>query len=348
MTGARFIFIFHLSTMNSTKDFKTFFDAILKANTEAEEIRAALQLADHYQELLESHSTPLSFADTQETFLEGGVALASQYALDCLRDPLRTTRFIAGTYEAVKDQVQNRSNGPISLLYAGCGPAAPLVLPFLHRFDPAELQVYLLDITKSSLEAVKSLVSALELDSFIADYILADAITYEHPAAKGLDVIVSETMDKGLTREPQVRVMQNLMPQLAPDGVFVPQAISIFGEFTFYGKEPYFDISKDLEKLGPTYETFNKTLLFTIDEKIHNKQAFEFTSEAFKIPEDLSKTPDAAVFAEIQVYKERVLPKAKSLLSNSFCIRSLMGRENEHFKFHYFTKGTPGWELLFE
>lgn len=345
---AEFIFIFHLSTMNSTITFETCFDAILLADSESAEIKAALALADLYENLLNKHSEASLFKDTEETFLEGGVALASQYALDCLRDPLRTTRFIAGTYEAIADQLRTQKTGKIKLLYAGCGPAAPLALPFLHRFKPEQLQIVLLDITESSLKVVRKLVKELDLQDYIADYILADAITYEHPKGDPLDIIVSETMDKGLSREPQVRIMQNLVPQLAPGGKFIPQAIDLYGEFTFYGKEPYFDLGKKMDDLPPLYNTFNRQKLFTIDSRINNDAVFKFVSDAVKIPEDLSKTPDAAVFAEIQVYKERILPKAKSLISNTLCIRSLVGKENESFKYYYNSEGTPGWELLFE
>lgn len=334
--------------MNSTKDFAPYFDAVIKADTESAEIKAALQLADHYEDLLKTYANAKEYADTEETFLEGGVALASQYAIDCLRDPLRTTRFIAGTYQAVRDQLEISTDGKVNLLYAGCGPAAPLVLPFLHRFKPEELRVILMDITPTSINVIKELVAELNLTSYIEDYILTDAITYTHPKEKPLNVIVSETMDKGLTREPQVRVMQNLAPQLAPNGIFVPEVIDLYGEFTFYGEEPYFDLGKDLNELPAVYDTYNRQKLFSIDKNITNEEAFKFTSSAIQVPADLSLTPDAAVFAEIQVYKERILPKAKSLLSNSFCIHCLYGKENENMKYHYNSEGTPGWELLFE
>ncbi|MDC7998579.1 methyltransferase domain-containing protein [Gilvibacter sediminis] len=331
--------------MNSTNDFADLFDKMLNAQTEAEEITAALALADHYQTLLETHALAQDFSNKEETFLEGGVALASQYALDCLRDPLRTTRFIVGTYQAIKDQLTQ--NNSVNLLYAGCGPAAPLVLPLLHRFASKEIRVSLLDITESSIKAVKSLVHALDLQGYIVEYITADAITYKAPQ-EHFDIMVSETMDKGLTREPQVRIMQNLIPQLKENGLFIPQAIDVYGELTFYGKEPYFDLYKDLQSLGPCYKTALKKKLFSIAQDVTNDQPYEFTSDAIEIPSDLSQTPDAAVYAEIQVYKERILPKAKSLISNSYCIRSLLGGENKHFKYHYTTQGTPSWELRIE
>ena len=328
--------------MISTNSFADLFQSIKTAKTESEEIAAAFALADHYQELLEEHALLRDFSNKEETFLDGGVALASQYALDCLRDPLRTTRFIAGTYQAIKDQLVDRDS--VNLLYAGCGPAAPLILPFLHNFSPDQVRISLLDITKSSIKAVKSLVEALQLQDYITDYITADAITYKAPK-EHYDIMVSETMDKGLTREPQVRIMQNLLPQLKATGLFIPQTIDVYGELTFYGKEPYFDLYKELQTLGPCYKTTQRTKLFSIAKDVTSEQPFEFESERIQIPADLTETPDAAVFAEIQVYKERILPKAKSLISNSYCIRSLVGEENKHFKFCYSTTGTPTWKL---
>lgn len=332
--------------MKSTNGFSPFFDAIYTARTEAEEIKAALDLAAYYETLLKDYAPEADYTNTTETFLEGGVALASQYALDCLKDPLRTTRFIAGTYQAVKDQLDNSKDQKVNLLYAGCGPAAPLVLPFLHRFKTTELNITLLDITESSLKAAKKLVKKLKLDAYIQKYVLADAITYAHPKDQPLHLVVSETMDKGLYREPQVRIMQNLAPQLHINGVFIPERITLFSEHTFYAKEPYFDINKDLETLPDLYPTENRKELFTIDKDVYRSPVFEYDSEEISVPEPFKHVPDIAVFAEIQIYKERVLPKAKSLLSNSLCVYSIYNLATPTYKLKYSTRGTPDWKII--
>lgn len=346
ITYAEFIFIFNLSIMKSTNGFPSFFDAIHTATTEAEEVKAALDLAAYYETLLKDHASGIDYSNTTETYLEGGVALASQYALDCLKDPLRTTRFIAGTYQAIKDQLENSKTQKVNLLYAGCGPAAPLVLSFLHRFKPEELSLTLLDITESSLKAVKRLVKKLKLNAYVENYVLADAITYIHPNDQALDIVVSETMDKGLYREPQVRVMQNLASQLKASGVFIPQQIKLYCEHTFYAKEPYFDIDKDLQQLPELYPTEDRCHLFTIDKNVQEEPAFEYESEVINIPEPFEHVPDIAVFAEIQIYKERVLPKAKSLLSNSLCIGSIYNLATPAYKLKYSTVGTPDWKIV--
>ncbi|WP_435579780.1 hypothetical protein [Gilvibacter sp.] len=332
--------------MKLSNDFPRHIEQMLKAQTEAEEIASALNLADHYQDLLETHAALSDFTNKEETFLDGGVALASQFALDCLRDLLRTARFIKGTFQAIKDQLENKTQ--VNLLYAGCGPAAPLVLPLLHKFSAQELRINLLDVTPSSIKAVRNLIESLGLHHYIENYLVTDAITYKGPE-QSIDIIVSETMDKGLTREPQVRIMQNLMPLLKKDGAFIPQCIDLFAGLSFYGKEPYFDLYKDLSNLGESYpEGKLDQKLFSITNTLSNAEPFEFISEKIEIPRDISLTPDAVVYANIKIYKDQVLTQSKSLISNPYCIRSLTGLEGQHFKLRYSTLGTPDWELLIE
>ncbi len=326
--------------------FDSCLEVILTAHSKELEIAAAQKLAQIYEQLLKQIVKDERYQDTNPTHVDGGVALSSRHALDCLEDPLRTVRFIAGLYYALKDTLASIKQRPLQILYAGCGPGAPLLLPFLHEFDPDEIEVTLLDLNPTSLQSAKQLVDHLGLDAYIRVYELTDAVTYVHPKDLGLHLVVSETMDKGLTREPQVRITQNLAQQLHPKGLFIPEAISIFAEHTFYGKEPYYDIYKKLQDLPPLYDTADREHLFTIDKTVHNAAPYSFESEPRKVPEDYSLTPDVAVFAEVQIYKERELKKAESLLSNSVCILSLNNVHSATYTLKHTTKGTPEWKLI--
>ena len=322
-------------------------DAILSAHSLETEIQAAKELAKSYQGLISQLKVEENPYDQKTaTNLDGGTALSSRHALDCLDDPLRTVRFIAGTYAAVQDALTIFSDRPIQILYAGCGPGAPLILPFLHEFDSAEISVTLLDITPSSLASVKELVDHLGLADYIRSYELQDAITYKHPEELGLHFVVSETMDKGLTREPQVRITQNLAPQLSPDGILVPKAIEIYAEHTFYGNEPYFDIYKKHEELPPYWDAKDTEHLFTIDKNIATDEPFWFESQPRATPKDYKEIPDISVYAKVKIYNDLVLEKSQSLLSNPYCVKSFYNVNSPSYKLKHTTSGTPQWEVI--
>ena len=327
--------------------FESCLEAILMADSQESEILAAQTLAQTYEQLLKQIENDERYQDKNPTHVDGGVALSSRHALDCLGDHLRTVRFIAGAYHALKDTLATIEQRPLQIVYAGCGPGAPLLLPFLHKFESEEIAITLLDLNTTSLQSVKELIEQLNLGAYFRSYELVDAITYEHPKNLGLHYVISETMDKGLTREPQVRVTQNLAQQLHKDGVFIPEAIQLFAEHTFYSNEPYFDIYKKLEDLPPLYDAIDRELLFTIDKTVHNNAPFSFESKPRKVPEDYSYTPDIAVFAKIKIYKDYQLNKSESLLSNPFCIASLYNLKTATYTLSHTTNGEPKWHCSF-
>ena len=325
--------------------FQNIISNLLQSQTEQEEVTSAQALEIVYQELLDKISTAFAHRDTKETVLSGGIALSSQHALDCLKDSLRTVRFIKSMHAAIKDTQKQFPNDTIEILYAGCGPVAPIILPLLHLYQPSEVQVTLLDITATSKFSVTALIDVLGAQSFFKPFQLCDAISYKHPDKNPLHIIVSEVMDKALLREPQVRVTQNLVPQLAENGIFIPQRIDIFQEFSFYGKEPYFDIYKNVLKLGPTYDTIGRSQLFSISEAINTNSNFNFTSEIIDAPQNIEAHPDVCIFAELIIYKSFVLTKSQSLLSNPISVFSLFNLKSKQFQLTYTTNEIPKWIL---
>jgi hypothetical protein len=132
-----------------------------------------------------------------------------------------------GVYGAVEEALRRFPGERIHLLYAGCGPYATLVLPLLTQFSPAQLQVTLIDVHSASIRGVRRLVEALDLSAYGLACMEADAITYRHPDHLPLHVVVCETMQAGLAREPQVAITLNLLPQLVAGGIFVPENILV-------------------------------------------------------------------------------------------------------------------------
>lgn len=326
--------------------FKPLTIKLLNTKSEEEEVAIATEFAGLYDNLLKELAPENSYSDVNPTHVDGGIALSSQHALDCLGDPLRTVRFVKGTFQAINDMINRFPGEKIQLLYAGCGPGAPIVMPLLSMFDAENLSITLLDINDTSIQSVTQLIQALDASEYFNEIHKGDAIRYRFPEHLSLHILLSETMDKGLTKEPQVRITQNLAPQLIEGGVLIPESIDIYAEHSFYSKEPYFDIYKNVLELGPTYSAINTHKLFSITKEIEKSPGFKYISDPITAPEDFSETPDICIYAEIQIYGDNRLQKSKSLISNPICVQSLYNVTSKSYQLRHFTNDIPNWGLI--
>lgn len=326
--------------------FKSIILELLSTSSETEEVAVAYKLGNLFEQLLSESVTNKSYVSTKDTHIEGGIALSSQHALDCLKDPLRTVRFLKGVNLGIQEAQVRYPSGKIEILYAGCGPSAPLILPLLCLYTPEELSVTLLDITSTSIHSVSALVETLSVSAYIRAIVQEDATRYKFPKELPLHIVLSETMDKGLTKEPQVRITQNLVPQLAENGLLIPESIDIYAEHSFYAKEPYFDIYKNVLELGPTYKKArDRQFLFGISKDIPSEIPFHYTSPPIQAPQNFEETPDICLYAEVIIFKELKLQKSKSLLSNPICVASLYNLKGSSYTVTHTTVAIPDWNF---
>ncbi|PLY41488.1 hypothetical protein CSZ94_15800 [Janthinobacterium sp. ROICE36] len=159
-----------------------------------------------------------------ESFLPSGWAISPVQAGLCAREPYRSAAFIQGLALAVREQLG--AGRPVRVLYAGCGPFALLALPVMAVLSATQVQFAILDVHAETLAYAHDLIARLELDSHVTAYICADAATYRIPAAVMPDVIVSETMNTALGKEPQVAILRNLHAQ-APAAALLPAAVTV-------------------------------------------------------------------------------------------------------------------------
>lgn len=156
-----------------------------------------------------------------------GMAVSSGLAAQCLTESYRTWRFINGLDAAIREAQRRFPGQTINILYAGCGPYATLLLPLTTRFTPDEIQITLVEANRRSYDAVQRVVDALDRHPYIAACHHADATTYRQPPDRPLHLVVAETMQGALDREPQVAIALHLAPQLAPGGLLVPETITV-------------------------------------------------------------------------------------------------------------------------
>ncbi|MDN2715496.1 hypothetical protein [Janthinobacterium sp. SUN120] len=161
-----------------------------------------------------------------ESFLPSGWAISPVQAGLCAREPYRSAAFIQGLAQAVRERLDVSGGQPVRVLYAGCGPFALLALPVMAVLDAQLVQFSILDVHAETLAYARDLIAVLGLDSHVAEYLCADAAVCRIPAGAMPDVIVSETMNTALGKEPQVAILRNLHAQ-APAATLLPAAVTV-------------------------------------------------------------------------------------------------------------------------
>ncbi|MDB6072851.1 MAG: hypothetical protein JWO89_491 [Verrucomicrobiaceae bacterium] len=190
------------------------------------ELRSAAQ--DLYQLMCGFVGTDGHAPTTDEhanTNLPGGQAISPWGAGLCVLDYLRTTMFLRGVNTALAKAAERFPDETLEVLYAGCGLFATLVTSLAGRFNPEKVRFTLLDIHSVSLEGAKKVFLQLGLDPSLRECVIVDAAAYV--PAKQPHVILVETMQRALDKEPQVAVTANLGAHLRAGGIFIPERITV-------------------------------------------------------------------------------------------------------------------------
>lgn len=298
--------------------------SIIASNTVDQQVKSAKELSHFYIKIaVVKHSV------SNETLVEGGIALSSSGAADCVDDYLRTVFFIKGIYQAITQLCNDFPERSINILYAGCGPYATLILPLLPLFDKSRINALLLDINAASIASVQNLLSVTGLNEYQLQLVKTNAITYTKPDDFVIDLAISETMHYALTSEPQVAITQNIVSQLPPHGILIPEEITIDLAYTFFDHEPALKNArqevKGHKQMQPYPHNVFVDRLFTINKElfgrvIHNSK---IESKYYDLPENFENHPDVCIFTEIKIFDNINLKTAESYITNPYCVVSL-------------------------
>jgi hypothetical protein len=307
-------------------------------------------LSDFYSGI---SNTFIKNESNNEVTLQGGIALSTAHAANCLNDSSRTARFIKGTYFAIKELKKRFPNERVDILYAGCGPYATILLPLLPLFSKDDFSVTFLDINEASVVSVKSILEGLGLMEYVREIIKGDAITYKYDKMLPLHMVITETMYNALTREPQVAITANLAPQLVQNGILIPEAISLDATCTFFVKERYYRNDTNENAIPDKVEKLPLGNLFTLTKEnnflgIMTNNSFQFESEYYQLPKNFSQYPDVCVFTKIKIFDIVELNSAESLITNPICVGSLYNAaDSAGFKLVFDFKNIPDWKIKF-
>ncbi len=230
-------------------------------------------------------------------FLSTGKAISPISAAHCLLEYKRTTVFFRGIYKAILNIQKSFPGEKINILYAGSGPYASLVTPLTSFFTADELSFDILDISSVSLNAVKDLYTKLGLLSYVNSFIEADATKYRLNKDKVVHIVISETMNRALEKEPLVHIMQNLIPQMKETSIFIPQSVKITACISLPEKRgrPLMDeVLSESELVGKVY---------TISQADCNPSNYA----DIKIPEEVKKDKSLYLLTSINVFDDEEL-----------------------------------------
>lgn len=200
---------------------------LLSAESHPGELLAATHaLHDEFSKISGIKDTDSSDGAGESAVLSRGIAISPIDAARCVVDFARTTTFLRGVRESIDEARSRFPDERIRVLYAGCGPWAPLVFPLCSVFEPSEVGFVLLDVHERSLRSVRQLVEHYGLGDYVEDVLHADATQVRLDVPP--HVIVAETMQAALRKEPQLALTANLASQLVDGGVFVPERIRVF------------------------------------------------------------------------------------------------------------------------
>jgi hypothetical protein len=99
-----------------------------------------------FREITGLRETTVDLRDRSATSVAAGYAVSPLDAGRCLLDLRRTVVYLRGVYHAIQEAQQRFPGEVIQVLYAGCGPFAPLCLPLLPLLAGQAVHFTLLDV----------------------------------------------------------------------------------------------------------------------------------------------------------------------------------------------------------
>lgn len=300
------------------------------------------KLSDFKTFLLEITNLDLNaLEDRKDLEFDNGIALCTTFAALCAQDVMRTRQFVKGVYQAIQD-VQQKKSDPVHLFYAGTGPFATLILPVLTKVSSKDLRLHLMDVNEKTLSYLDKVLKALDIQDYVEKIICGDATQYQIEHPKGIDILVSETMQHGLVKEQQVPIMMNLVSQLDKNAVVIPNNIQLNLALKSSSANFIMDWKNDL-----MYKQLTHLWDFT-PEFIHasnpNQNIFEL-SQDIDFSNEEETYDKLVVLTNIQVYEDVWIKRDESSLTVPKIILDLNEQERRKVSLSYIIQEQPNFEM---
>ncbi len=270
-----------------------------------------------------------------QTILDGGKAISPEEAAQCVLDFARTVQFLRGIHAAITQLKKRFPNERLEILYAGCGPFAALITPLFTQFSTEDFRVTLLDFHERSIYSVKRIITELNFDEFIADFVQTDVSRYKH--AEKPHLIICETMQSALKREPQAALTLNLAPQLAENGIFIPQKITV--------EVCLANLSKEFSEEDAQKERIHLGEILALDAEKIRLSVFDFPTFIIDIPPHDSEKFDCMLLTKVSIFDRFELRERDSAITYPLILRELSNiKSGDRIEFKYLRGENPRFE----
>ncbi len=267
--------------------------------------------------------------NSQNINLPTGKAIGPKWAGMCLEDAIRTYKFIRGINEGVKNSLKKNPGKPVTILYAGTGPYATLILPLLSLYKPTEVQFILLEVNTISIESLKRVIKSFDAYDYVKAIYHCDAANFIIPAELDADILLVECLQHGLLREPQVGITYNLLSQLKKDVVVIPEEISLHVSLIDIEKKNDYLSIEDNTNERDYY--VNSEAVFTLNKEEVHKNNIKITEEGYLFPEketqftaeQLSAYDLIAISTEITIFEAIIINIDESGLTTPMYLADL-------------------------
>ncbi|AKA68909.1 hypothetical protein [Clostridium scatologenes] len=244
----------------------------------------------------------------KDYYLPKGKAIGTVWAGMCVKEFMRTKKFVRGVFLGIKCAKEKFPNRKINILYAGTGPFATLMLPLTTIFSSSEVGFTLLEINLHSIESLRKVIKTFKVEEYVEKIVQCDAAEYKVDRDKPIHMIVTETMQNGLKKEPQVAITLNLLPQMEQGGILIPENVVI--------KAGLLDPKRDMDRMMGVEEA-DKDYYYPLHKIFElNKKTIEikkddnncFPKVETQMPEYAAKRyKRLSLFTDIQVFEEEKL-----------------------------------------
>lgn len=333
--------------MESGKEkLKEIVEILLKKEDNYEKIKKACD--DLYTLFLEASGLKEEEEENRKHYyLPQGKAIGTFWAGACVKEFLRTKRFIRGVFCGIKRAKKKFLNEQIHILYAGTGPFATLMIPLTTVFTSEEVKFTLLEVNPNTIENLKQVIKAFEAEEYVEEIVECDAAEYKVKKEKPIHMVVTETMQNALKNEPQVSITLNLVPQMEKDGILIPQNISI--------EAVLLDPKRDTERMMGV-EGAEKDFYYPLKtifelnkenpEYSGRKEKCCFLEKEVELPYGLEERyRRLSLFTNIQVFEEEELSYNQCSLTMPYKVMDIDWKKNDIKKlsFQYVINEKPGF-----